>query len=227
MPAKRTKQTIKRITAGKSPKKDNPQRSTLRISVHRTQAVFLLLMFAIVGVLMGVGIWKAGSFISSYMDRSSRYDKMIVAAGRRNGVYPPLLKAVIWKESRFDASARGSKGEIGLMQVMPQAAVRDWEKTFHRQVPSDGALMDPALNIEIGSWFLGRALERWKDYNDAEALALCEYNAGIQRADTWKPLLHDGKVMPNIDIESTRKYVRDILERRDQYTKEWKWEKLK
>lgn len=227
MPAKRQKQTtIKRKTAGKKSKKTN-QPSTLLISVHRTQAVFLLLLFAIIGILMGIGVWKAGTSIMSYMDRSSRYDKMIVAAGRRNGVYPPLLKAVIWKESRFDASARGSKGEIGLMQVMPSSAVKDWENTFQRHVPSDGALMDPALNIEIGSWFLGRALDRWKDYNDAEALALCEYNAGIQRADSWKPLLHDGKVMPNIDIESTRKYVRDILERRDEYAQTWKWEKLK
>ena len=226
MPVKR-KQTIKRKTAGKKPKKNDPQRSALQISVHRTQAVFLLLLFAMVGVLMGIGVWKAGSAIAGYVDRSSRYDKMIVAAGRRNGVYPPLLKAVIWKESRFDASARGSKGEIGLMQVMPQSAVKDWERTFQRQVPSDGALMDPALNIEIGSWFLGRALDRWKDYNDAEVLALCEYNAGIQRAESWKPLLHDGKVLPNIDIESTRKYVRDILERRDEYEHNWKWEKLK
>ena len=226
MPGKR-KQTIKRKDAGKKTKKAEPQRSTLEISVHRTQAVFLLLLFAVVGVLMGIGVWKASFFLFNYADRSSRYDKMIVAAGRRNGVYPPLLKAVIWKESRFDASARGSKGEIGLMQVMPSSAVKDWEKTFQRKVPSDGALMDPALNIEIGSWFLGRALDRWKDYNEAEALALCEYNAGIQRAESWKPLLHDGEVIPNIDIESTRKYVREILERRDKYEHEWKWEKLK
>ena len=226
MTAKR-KQSLGRKNAGKKQPKADPQRITLRISVHRTQAVFLLLLFAVVGVLMGVGVWKAGSAIVSYMDRSSRYDKLIVAAGRRNGVYPPLLKAVIWKESRFDASARGSKGEIGLMQVMPSSAVKDWEKAFQRQVPSDGALMDPALNIEIGSWFLGRALDRWKDYNEAETLALCEYNAGIQRADSWKPLLHDGEVMPNIDIESTRKYVKEILERREQYEHEWKWEKLK
>ena len=227
MPAKRTRQTIKRKGSGKKTGKANPQRTTLLISVHRTQGVLLLLLFAMIGILMGVGVWEAGSFFFNYADRSSRYDKMIVAAGRRNGVYPPLLKAVIWKESRFDASARGSKGEIGLMQVMPSSAVKDWENTFRRQVPSDGALMDPALNIEIGSWFLGRALDRWKDYNDAEALALCEYNAGIQRAESWKPLLHDGKVMPNIDIESTRKYVRDILERRDEYEQTWKWEKLK
>ena len=227
MPAKRPKQTIKRKTAGKKSGNNNPRKSTLRISVHRTQGVLLLLLFARVGILMGVGVWKAGSFIMNYADRSTRYDKLIVTAGRRNGVYPPLLKAVIWKESRFDASARGSKGEIGLMQVMPQSAVKDWEAAFHRQVPSEGTLMDPELNIEIGSWVLGRALNRWKDYNEAESLALCEYNAGIQRAESWKPLLHDGKVLPNIDIESTRKYVRDILERRDEYEHEWNWEKLK
>ena len=226
MPPKGKKQVIKR-KSDKKPKKGNPQRNTLRISVHRTQAVFLLLLFAVIGVLMGIGVWKAATFAINYADRSSRYDRLIVAAGRRNGVYPPLLKAVIWKESRFDSSSIGSKGELGLMQVMPQAAVKDWENNFHRKVPSDGALMDPELNIEIGSWFLGRALNRWKDYNEAEALALCEYNAGIQRAESWKPLLHDGKVIENIDIESTRKYVRDILERRDQYEREWKWEKIK
>ena len=228
MPVRGKKQIIKRKTDGsRKPKKGNPQRSTLRISVHRTQAVLLLLLFALIGILMGIGVWKAANFALNYADRSSRYDRLIVSAGRRNGVYPPLLKAVIWKESRFDSASRGSKGELGLMQVMPQSAVKDWENTFHRKVPSDGALMDPELNIEIGSWFLGRALNRWKDYNEAEALALCEYNAGIQRAESWKPLLHDGHVVENIDIESTRKYVRDILERRDQYEREWKWEKIK
>ena len=226
MPGKGKKQTIKRKN-GKQPKNVNPHRSVLDISVHPTQAVLLLLLFALIGILMGVGIWKIGTFAFNYADRTTRYDKLIVSAGRRNGVYPPLLKAVIWKESRFDASARGSKGEIGLMQVMPQSAVKDWENTFHRQVPSDGALMDPELNIEIGSWFLGRALNRWKDYTEAETLALCEYNAGIQRAESWKPLLHDGNVIQNIDIESTRKYVKDILDRRDQYERDWKWEKLK
>jgi len=227
MPVRGKKQTIKRKTDGKKPKKGNPQSRTLRISVHRTQAVLLLLLFAMIGILMGIGVWKAANLVLNYADRSSRYDRLIVSAGRRNGVYPPLLKAVIWKESRFDASSIGSKGELGLMQVMPQAAVKDWENTFHRKVPSDGTLMDPELNIEIGSWFLGRALNRWKDYNEAEALALCEYNAGIQRAESWKPLLHDGNVVDNIDIESTRKYVKDILERRDQYERNWKWEKIK
>ena len=228
MPTKR-KQTIKRKTAGKKAGKGNnaPRRSALAISVHPTQAVLLLLLFALIGVLLGVGVWKAGSKLLSYSSRPSSYDSLIVKYGRQNGVYPPLLKAVIWKESRFDKNCRGSKGEIGLMQLMPQAAVKDWENEFQQHVPSEGALTDPEINIEIGSWFLGRALKRWNGYTEAETLALCEYNAGIQRAETWKPLLHDGDVMANIDIESTRKYVKDILEQRDKYERDWEWEKIK
>ena len=55
MPAKRQQQTIKRKTAGKkSSKKTNQQRSTLLISIHRTQAVFLLLLYLLLCVLSWV-----------------------------------------------------------------------------------------------------------------------------------------------------------------------------
>ena len=160
-------------------------------------------------------------------DLSSRYDRLIVGFERKNGVHPALLKAVIWKESNFDRKSRGSKGEIGLMQILPDGAVKDWENEFHFNRLSRRLLATPELNIEIGSWYLGRALDRWKEYDECEALALCEYNAGLQRTNVWKPLLPDGKVIPYIDIETTRKYVEDILERRDQYERDWNWEKLK
>ena len=222
------KQTIKRKTAGKQKKKSgSPQRNALRISVHRTQAVLLLLFFAAVGVVLGCCVWNAGTKAVDLVDRSSRYDRLIVKYGRKNGVDPTLLKAVIWKESRFEKNSRGSKGEIGLMQLLPDGAVKEWANVTGNKVPSDGVLMDPELNIEIGSWYLGRALERWKEYNECEALALGEYNAGLQRAIAWKPLLHDGKVIPYIDIESTRIYVEDILKQRQVYQRDWDWKKIK
>ena len=167
------------------------------------------------------------SGIEAPADISARYDRLIVKYGRKNGVHPALLKAVIWKESRFDKKSRGSKGEIGLMQILPEGAVKDWENEFHFNSLSRILLAIPELNIEIGSWYLGRALNRWKNYDECDALALCEYNAGLQRTNIWKPLLPDGKVIPNIDIETTRKYVEDILEQRDQYERDWNWEKLK
>ena len=223
------KQTIKRKTAGKKQKKSNgnPQRNALRISVHRTQVILLLLFFAAVGVGLGCCLWNAGSKAVDYANRDTRYDRLIVKYGLKNGVDPTLLKAVIWKESNFNKDARGSKGEVGLMQLLPEGAVKDWEERFQRKVLSEGALSDPELNIEIGSWYLGRAMEHWKEYNDCEALALCEYNAGFQRANYWKPGLHHQKVIQNIDIESTRKYVEDILNQRKVYQRDWDWEKTK
>ena len=38
--------------------------------------------------------------------REHRYDPIIVNAARRYGVDPALVKAVVWKESRFNPRAR-------------------------------------------------------------------------------------------------------------------------
>ena len=62
MTAKPKKQTIKRKTAPKGVKQ-SPQRGTLAISVHRTQAMLLLLIFALIGILLAFGVWKAGSIL--------------------------------------------------------------------------------------------------------------------------------------------------------------------
>ena len=65
-------------------------------------------------------------------------------------VDPALLKAVIWRESKYNASEIGGKGEIGLMQIMVDRAASDWARVKKYPLPSAGALYDPELNIEIG-----------------------------------------------------------------------------
>jgi soluble lytic murein transglycosylase len=57
--------------------------------------------------------------------RDQRFDREVRAAARLYGVDPALIKAVIWKESTFNPSARGKVGEIGLMQLREPAAV-EW-----------------------------------------------------------------------------------------------------
>lgn len=79
-------------------------------------------------MILTVLIWRAVVWISDYSERFTKYDKMIEQAGLRNGVDPCLLKAVIWRESRFDRTAIGSKGEVGLMQVMPKYAGLEWAR---------------------------------------------------------------------------------------------------
>lgn len=183
-----------------------------------------LLMFALIILACGVVwlCWMGADALSSYTGKNANYDAIILEAARRNQVDPRLLKAVIWRESRFDPSTRGKAGEIGLMQIMPKQAVVDWAKAKKRSVPYRGTLYDPEMNIEIGSWYLGRAIRRWSKYRECYVLALCEYNAGLTRANKWKPANPAGSVRQKISIPSTLNYVNDIMDRYESYKKTWK-----
>ena len=152
------------------------------------------------------------------------YDRFILNAGTKNQIDPALIKALIWRESRFNHLALGEKGEIGLMQIMPgdRAAAADWAIAHCRGIPSEEELRNPELNIDIGAWYLARALHRYRDSRDAVALALCEYNAGPGRAEEWipDPDTPEESVFDLITISSTRKYVEDIMKRYEFYKQE-------
>ncbi len=183
-------------------------------------AFLLLVVFLAIGAT--VALWKGCKVFLNFLSRETRYDKIIVEAGKRNMVDPALLKAVIWRESKYNASEIGGKGEIGLMQIMVDRAASDWARVKKYPLPSAGALYDPELNIEIGSWYLGRALRRWRNFKESVPLALCEYNAGLTRARKWQPETSTGDVISRIRINSTKQYVKDILKRYQKYKNEWK-----
>ena len=186
---------------------------------RKSTSFLLLLLISFFAVLAAMFLWRTGRSLYDYFTRPRRYDAIIRNAGLRNQLDPALIKAVIWRESRFNRYARGLKGEIGLMQIMPGYAAVDWAR-FHRcKVPSNGALFDPELNIDIGSWYLARAVRRYQRYKDCFALALCEYNAGARRAADWKPADPNQSVAGRITIPSTRQYVQDILKQYDHYKK--------
>ena len=108
----------------------------------------------------------------------TQYDSIILEASKRYAIDPMLIKAVIWREGDFDPDAVGSKGEIGLMQLMANSSVKDWTNHTKRKISDKGILFDPELNIEIGTWYLARSRRNWLKYNDCDVLALAGYNAG-------------------------------------------------
>ena len=150
--------------------------------------------------------------------RHSAYDDKIAAAAARNGVDPLLVKAVIWQESRFHPDKLGGHGERGLMQVTEPAA-QDWAtaegiETF---VPED--LLDPKTNIEVGTWYLGRALRHWSTQEDPLPFALGEYNAGRSRVQRWSggELITAEELRRAMDIASTRAYIAAVRARYEYY----------
>lgn len=162
-------------------------------------------------------IFAALAFYYSSRIDESRYDKIIDKAARKYNVDSRLVKAVICRESKFNPRARGNAGEIGLMQIMPNGAAVDWARFNKRENVREGLLFNPELNIEIGTWYLSKALYRWRNYKHAKELALCQYNAGGKRANAWKPENYDGVVVDRIKIRSTRAYVEFIMHKYKEY----------
>lgn len=155
--------------------------------------------------------WTAGS---RYWD----YDEMIVAAANKHGLDPMLIKALVWRESAFQPEMVGTVGERGLMQV-GEAAAQDWVRAAKVEtfVPTD--LFDARTNLEVGTWYLRKALERWSSKADPIPFALAEYNAGRTRVDGWIGATNRGDqataddLMAVMDFPTTRCYIEDITKR--------------
>lgn len=151
-------------------------------------------------------------------ERYRRYDSLIVEAGKRYGVTPSLIKAIIWRETRFQPDMLGSKGERGLMQIT-EGAASDWARAekIETFVPLD--LLDPKTNIEAGTWYLANALRHWADKDDPVPFALAEYNAGRARVKRWEKDSGLGggfgseELRATMDFPTTRAYIRSILAR--------------
>lgn len=157
-----------------------------------------------------------------FASRFQRYDDLIAQAAARHGVSPSLVKAVVWRESRFQPGMRGADGERGLMQIT-EAAATDWvlAEKIETFVPTD--LFDPKTNLDAGTWYLARALRHWGAKDDPVPFALAEYNAGRSRVNRWvrdsaevgEPTAE--RLREAMDFPSTREYVRSIIERHRLY----------
>ena len=149
-------------------------------------------------------------------------DRLIHDMSRKHGLDPLLLKALVWRESGFQPEKVGNAGERGLMQI-GEAAARDWAKAEKVEtfVPTD--LFDAKTNLDAGSWYLSKALDRWKEKEDPVPFALAEYNAGRTRVDRWIAETNLGDkanaddLKGAIDFPSTRKYIEEIQRRRKFY----------
>ena len=104
----------------------------------------------------------------SLKDRST-YLPAIVQEAAASGVPPALVDAVVRIESRYDPTAVGSIGEIGLMQVRPKtAALLGFQGT-------SAELAEPRTNLRYGVGYLAKA---WRLADGDLCRALMKYRAG-------------------------------------------------
>jgi soluble lytic murein transglycosylase len=124
---------------------------------------------------------------------------------------PPreLVYSIMREESGYRTDALSVSGARGLLQLMPDTAARVARaESFGAFDPDD--LFRPAVNIELGSAYLGQLLARF-DGNLAAAIG--SYNAGPEAVARWQP--GDGTPMDvwieQIPYDQTRGYVKRVL----------------
>jgi soluble lytic murein transglycosylase-like protein len=104
----------------------------------------------------------------------SQYNDLVNSAAAKYGLDPALITAVIQVESNGNPNARGSQGELGLMQLMPGTAA------------SLGVTnpFDPAQNIDAGSRYLAQMINQFGSID----AGLAAYNWGSGNMSRGAPI---------------------------------------
>ena len=151
--------------------------------------------------------------------REDSHDPEILAAATRYGIHPALVKAVVWRESKFDPEARGRKGELGLMQIMPDTA-KDWAAAEKAPMFVFTDMLIPAKNTRCGAWYLRKLLLRYTATDNPLPYALADYNAGRGNVLRWMQgpgTTNSAVFVEQIGFPSTKQYVITAMERFEHY----------
>lgn len=177
--------------------------------VKRSRWIVLLLVVATdLGVLL---YWRDR--------REHRFDQAIRNAAARNGIPAALVKAVVWRESRFDPDARGQAGELGLMQLMDDAAL-EWATAQRLSGFTHEHVLDPVTNTLAGSFYLAKLLRRYTNTDNPLPYALADYNAGRGNVLRWMKgdaSSNSAAFCDQISFPSTRSYVDTVTDRYRHY----------
>jgi soluble lytic murein transglycosylase len=136
------------------------------------------------------------------------YDADVRSASRRTSLPEELIYAIIRQESLFRADAASGAGAIGLMQLLPETA-RVTARRAGLPLPTRAQLVQPAVNIPLGSAFLASLVQR---FEGETALATAGYNAGPSAARRWQPAqpMDLDVWVENIPFNETRAYVQRV-----------------
>ncbi len=185
-----------------------------RKAIRRRRFVALGTLAALLGVFVGALV-ASGAFDHALQELTLplRHEDVIRQQSREKGIDAALIAAVIYSESKF-SDQTSSAGARGLMQITPEAAdtiARNSEATTFELKD----LGNPEINIRYGTFLLRELLDR---YEGDEAAALAAYNAGPGNADKWGG---SGLTVSEIPFPETRAYVEEVLEKRDEYRREY------
>ena len=155
---------------------------------------------AIVLLITGLFFWCTRELVSFAFPFN--YREVISEYCAEYDLDPAWVSAIIRTESRYNPEAVSHKGAIGLMQVLEGTG--EWVSSSEGMGVID--LYHPRDNIRVGCAYLRMLLERY----DSEFYALCAYNAGEGRVDSWLEEAEDEEEFRALLYEETSDYCEKI-----------------
>jgi soluble lytic murein transglycosylase len=143
------------------------------------------------------------------------YENIVRTHASNYGLDPALVAAVIYAESKFNASTRSHAGAVGLMQLLPETAQGIADRTGGSHY-TEADLADPDINVRYGCWYLRHLREKYRRSGDPTRLALAAYNAGQSNVDRWIQATPQGRTVV-IPFPETRAYIDRVMHLRDLY----------
>ena len=126
--------------------------------IRFTFKLILCLLFAVVASFVFLSVRSGDPVYTLYEwvspARFQRYDPLIRSVAAEHHLDPMLVKAVVWRESRFDPQKYGTAGERGLMQVSENAA-NEWARENKVGNFIVEELFDPKTNLQAGCMVSG------------------------------------------------------------------------
>ena len=132
------------------------------------------------------------------MASSTELEQAVIRAAREHRLHPALLYAVMKAESSFNPLVVSKAGAVGLMQLVPETAMRHGVRNLY----------DTDENVAGGARHLRYLLDRFRGNT---RLALAAYNAGEGKVDRYK------RIPP---YKETQHYVQKVLTYYRDYRKE-------
>ena len=166
----------------------------------------------IIGAIGFLYWWRANQLEHSQ-------DRPIRAAARRYGVEPSLVKAIVWRESRFNPAVRGQANEIGLMQIQ-EIAAQEWADAEHIMSFQHEHCFDPGTNTLAGAWYLKKLLRRYTKTDDPIPYALADYIAGRGNVLKWNAGVASTNsiaFIEQIGFPGTKAYVKSVIGKYHRY----------
>jgi peptidoglycan lytic transglycosylase len=173
----------------------------------------------LLGAVCAAVIWGLAPDAVREFTLPLRHDDVIRQQAAQKNLDPALIAAVIYEESRF-RDQTSHAGARGLMQITPETADAIAKHSGGTRFEQSD-LGSPQINIAYGSYYLRLLIDH---YGGNETLAIAAYNAGMGNVDEWVAEAGGAdafKSADHIPFPETRAYVENVMQRRQDYRKNY------